>query len=257
MKSTGGSAAPWGTAAADWRATMAKPLIALTPQHDTENGRVWMRENYMEAVAAAGGIPVILPLADGEEELGRMAEVFDAFLFTGGPDVLPAVFGEETMRGCGAIDPARDAMELALLQRVCARNKPVLGICRGIQLINVALGGDLYQDIPAQAQGFPVLHSQQPPYFAAVHGVTVEPDSPLYAITGERTLAVNSMHHQAVRRLAPSLRCAASAKDGLAECVYMPGKKFFLAVQWHPEYLWKTSVPQQKIMRAFVEGAFE
>lgn len=234
---------------------MSKPLIGLTPQYDVEHGRLWMRPNYMDAVAAAGGIPVVLPLVREADEIDRIAQSFDGFLFTGGPDIHPALFDEETMRWCGSINEERDALEIALLHRVCALDLPVLGICRGIQLVNVALGGDLYQDIPAQVEGYPVMHEQQPPYTAAVHGVTVEQDSPLYEMTGCRELLVNSMHHQAVRTLSPSLRCAASAKDGLAECVYMPGKKFFLAVQWHPEYLWQTSNPQQKIFSTFVNAA--
>lgn len=234
---------------------MGKPLIGLTPQYDVEQGRLWMRPNYMDAVSAAGGIPLVLPLTGDPGEITRLAQVCDGFLFTGGPDVHPSLFGEETMRWCGAINEQRDKLEIALLQEVCPLDKPVFGICRGIQLINVALGGDLYQDIPAQVEGLPVAHDQRPPYGTTVHSVQVEQSSPLFELTGRRELMVNSMHHQAVRKLAPTLRCAARSKDGLAECVFLPGKKFFLAVQWHPEYLWQTHQDEQKIIEGFVNAS--
>lgn len=234
---------------------MAKPLIGLTPQYDTEKERLWMRPNYLEAVEAAGGVPLVLPLARSPEDIAALARLCDGILFTGGPDVHPNCFGEETLRFCGAIDARRDALELALAREAKRLGKAVFGICRGIQLLNVALGGSLYQDIPAQVEGLPIAHSQQPPYSVPVHRVAVEPESPLFAIVGKRELTVNSMHHQAVRALAPELRCAARSRDGLAECVYLPGSRFFLAVQWHPEYLWREDADQRKLLRAFVDSA--
>lgn len=234
---------------------MKKPLIGLTPLYDLEQERFWMRPNYMDAVAAAGGIPLVLPLTGEQSDMEALAQLCDGFLFTGGPDVHPSLFHEETMQYCGAIDERRDTLEIGLLREVNRLDKPVLGICRGIQLINVALGGSLYQDIPAQLEGMPIAHSQQRPYTVPVHSVSVEPDSPLGRIAGETELMVNSMHHQAIRALAPSLKCAARSKDGLAECVYMPGKRFLLAVQWHPEYLWQTHQVQQKIFAAFVNAS--
>lgn len=234
---------------------MKKPLIGLTPLYDTEQEKLWMRPNYMEAVEAAGGIPLVLPLSKDPADIAALARLCDGFLFTGGPDVHPARFGEETLRFCGAINEQRDNLELALLNEAQTLQKPVLGICRGIQLINVGLGGTLYQDIPAQVEGLPVAHSQQRPYTVPIHTVTVEPDTPLAEIAGPGELLVNSMHHQAIRELAPSLRCAARSKDGLVECVYLPGHPFFLAVQWHPEYLWKEYQVQQKIINRFVDAS--
>ena len=234
---------------------MKKPLIGLTPLYDTEQEKFWMRPNYMEAVEAAGGIPLVLPLPERDDDIAALARLCDGFLFTGGPDVHPSLYGEETLRFCGAVNPRRDTLEAGLLREVMRLDKPVLGICRGIQLINVALGGSLYQDIPAQMQGLPVAHNQQPPFAMPVHSVAVEPGTPLAAITGETRLMVNSMHHQAIREIAPALRCAARSADGLAESVFLPGKPFFLAVQWHPEYLWRAYQVHQKIFQEFVDAA--
>ncbi|MGX8702738.1 gamma-glutamyl-gamma-aminobutyrate hydrolase family protein [Caproiciproducens sp.] len=232
---------------------MAKPVIGLTPLYDPEQERLWMRPNYLRAVEEAGGVPLVLPLAGGEEDVAALSGLCDGFLFTGGPDVHPSLFGEETLRFCGPIDSRRDKFEILLLNRAVKLDKPMLGICRGIQLMNAALGGSLYQDIPAQVRGLPVAHNQKPPYDVAVHSIVIEKESPLCAILHKTEMTVNSMHHQAIKDLAPPLRCAASSADGLAECVWMPGKRFFLGVQWHPEYL--PGPESGNLFRAFLSAA--
>ncbi len=234
---------------------MNKPLIGLTPLFDLEQQRLWMRPNYMQMILEAGGIPVVLPLTENPEDIKQLAQTCDGFLFTGGPDIHPSRFGEETMRYCGVIDERRDSTEISLLREVMELEKPVLGICRGIQLINVALGGTLYQDIPAQGKGEPIAHDQHKPYDVPVHTVFVEKNSPLFRLTGKEKLMVNSMHHQAVRALAPALKCAAKSLDGLTEAIFHPEKKYFLAVQWHPEYLFQKYQDEQKIISAFVDAA--
>lgn len=236
---------------------MVKPVIGLTPLYDTERERLWMRPNYLRAVVQTGGLPLILPLTGDDEDVAALAGLCDGFLFTGGPDVHPALYHEETMRCCGSINPQRDRLEILLLNQAVQLDKPVLGICRGIQLINVALGGSLYQDIPAQAQGEPIAHYQQPPYNVPVHNVFIEKDSPLYRILHKTQMMVNSMHHQAVKDLSPQLRCAARSRDGLAECVYMPDKRFFMGVQWHPEYLFEPDSDSEDLFQAFVDAAKE
>lgn len=233
---------------------MRKPLIGLTPQFDFEQQKLCMRQNYMEALSHAGALPVVLPLPDGTEDTSALASLCDGFLFTGGPDVHPSLFGEETLRFCGVIDERRDRFEIALLQEAMRLDKPIFGICRGIQLINVALGGSLYQDIPAQAPG-EIAHSQNPPFTVAVHTVAIDRASPLYRITGKEKLTVNSMHHQAVRELAPTLKCGAKSQEGLVECVYRPESRYFLAVQWHPEYLWQKDKDEQNVIQSFVDAA--
>lgn len=233
---------------------MKKPLIGLTPQYDYETQKLWMRPNYLEAVEAAGGLPLVLPLISDPADISELARSCNGILFTGGPDIHPALFGEETMQYSGAIDERRDTLEIALLKEADAQEKPVLGICRGIQLINVALGGTIYQDIPAQVRAEPICHSQEPPYDVPVHNVRIERDSPLSGFFGAERILVNSMHHQAVKDVAPALKCAARSADGLTEAVYRPDRAFFLGVQWHPEYLWKKHTAQLEIFRKFVES---
>lgn len=222
---------------------MPRPLIGLTPGHNTENQDIFMRPTYLKALSDAGAIPVVLPLVSSDEDLEQLVRTFDGFLFTGGPDPHPFLFGEETHRSCGNISVRRDSMETALLKKVMKTGKPVFGICRGIQIINVVLGGNLYQDIRAEYQdgqtgdAFPVAHSQPCDFHTPAHTVTLSPDSRLAQICGCRTLKVNSMHHQAVRDLAPGLAACAIASDGLIEAVEMPGYPWLTAVQWHPEYL--------------------
>ena len=234
---------------------MEKPLIGLTPGYDLERERLFVRMNYMQAITVAGGIPLVLPQTGDKADIRALARLCNGFLFTGGPDINPSLYNEDTMRYCEAIDEKRDTFEILLVKEADRLDKPVFGICRGIQLVNVAFGGNLYQDISAQVGGEPIAHMQQPPYDVPVHTVSVEQNSPLYHIVNKEKLMVNSMHHQAVKDLAPSLKCASKSKDGLIECVYMPGRSFFLAVQWHPEYLWQAHQDHQRIFAAFVEAA--
>lgn len=234
-----------------------KPLIALTPCHNTEKDEPYMRPGYLKAIHAAGGTPIILPLELDDAELQRLAGMFDAFLFTGGPDLHPFYFGEDTQRYCSNVSPKRDRLELALLKQVMEAKKPLLGICRGIQLINIGLGGDIYQDIPSQfEEDFPIAHKQPFAYEIPSHTVTVTPGSLLSRITGSSKIQVNSMHHQAVRRLAPGLTATGFAPHGLVECVEMPDyPAFFLGVQWHPEYLWEQEEASKNIFVEFVKAA--
>ncbi len=234
---------------------MTKPIIGLTPLYDIENQKLWMRPNYLRAIIAAGGVPLVLPLIDDKTDIGALAELCDGFLFTGGPDVHPALYNEDAMRYCGAIDEQRDTLEILLFNEASRLDKPIFGICRGIQLINVALGGSLYQDIPTQVVGEPIAHYQHPPYHVPVHSVTVERESPLYHIVNKEKMMVNSMHHQAIKELAPTLQCAARSKDGLTECVYMTGKRFLMGVQFHPEWMFQLQNDSHKIFAAFVDSA--
>lgn len=234
---------------------MNKPLIGLTPSHDTEKDDLAMRPTYLRAIQTAGGIPVILPLEIPEADLTRLADTFDGFVFTGGPDIHPFYFGEQTQAHSGNVSLKRDRMEMALLTAVMQRKKPILGICRGIQLINIALGGDIYQDIPSQfPEDFPIAHKQPFIYTTPAHTVEVVKNSLLHKITGADTLEVNSMHHQAVRRPAPELTVCGYAPNQLAEAMEKPDYPFLLAVQWHPEYLWPEDPAAMKLFQSFVDA---
>ncbi len=182
-----------------------------------------------------------LPLEASDEDLRQLAKTLDGFLFTGGPDPHPFLFGEETHQKCGLSSQKRDSLETRLLPLVMAEKKPILGICRGIQIINVALGGTIYQDIPSQftkAGVFPLAHKQPSPYAQPSHHVHMVPGSMLAKIFGAETLLVNSMHHQALKDMAPGFTACGFASDGLIEAAEMPSYPFLAAVQWHPEHLW-------------------
>ncbi len=227
------------------------PIIGLLPLVDTEKESYWMLPGYMEGIIQAGGLPVMLPLTDNPQLLNQLAETADGFLFTGGHDISPSLYGEKPIPQCGESVQLRDNMEKLLLKTVLKLNKPVLGICRGIQLINAVLGGTLYQNLPTQCNST-TEHHQRPPYDIPIHTVTLDTESPLYSLLKTEQLEVNSYHHQAIKDLAPPLSAMACSPDGLVEAVYMRNKKFVWAVQWHPEFSYKSNQSSQLIFKEFV-----
>lgn len=230
-----------------------KPVIGVIPLFDEEKDSIWMVPGYMEGVRSAGGLPVILPLKADEEMAAQACGLCDGFLFTGGQDVDPALYGAEKKPCCGLPNHDRDALEKAVFAYALEKDMPVFGICRGIQLINALCGGTLYQDIPAeyQAEG-KVEHHMSPPYDVPCHQVEILADTPLFRLLGKSGLAVNSYHHQAVKELAPCLRPMAVSEDGLTEALYMPGKRFIQAVQWHPEFSYRKDEDARKLFGSFV-----
>ncbi|WP_425805311.1 gamma-glutamyl-gamma-aminobutyrate hydrolase family protein [Desulfitobacterium sp. Sab5] len=216
---------------------MTRPLIGIVPLYDDDKESYWMLPGYMKGIEEAGGIPVMLPLTTHIEVIEQLAHTFDGFLMTGGHDVDPQLYGENPQEFCGNICKERDHMEEILLNKALQFDKPVLGICRGIQLVNVLLGGTLYQDIPSQFEtDTPINHAQKPPYDIPIHRINIEKGTPFYNILKSESIMVNSYHHQGIKKLSPQLRCAAKAVDDLIEAVYMPEKSFVVAVQWHPEF---------------------
>ena len=230
-----------------------KPLIGLQALVDEKRDSYWMLPGYFEGVIEAGGIPVMLPLISDEEDIGKLVEKFDGFIITGGHDVGPEVYGmtDETEN----VEPctARDDMEVILLKKAMEADKPVFGICRGLQFINAALGGSLYQDIPMQ---FPseVNHRQPAPYDEPIHPVKLEEGSWLKNLAGCDIIMVNSCHHQGLKDLAEGLVISAKAEDGLVEAAEMPDKKYLKAVQWHPEFMHKKDEMSRKIFSDFVKA---
>lgn len=234
---------------------MKKPVIGLTPSHDTAKDDLTMRPTYLRAIKAAGGIPVILPLEISGDELLQLTALMDGVLFTGGPDVHPFYFDQQTQAHCGNVSLKRDRMELELLTAVMAVQKPILGICRGIQIINIGLGGDIYQDLPSQfPEDFPVAHQQPFDYTIPAHTVDVVKGTLLHSITGTDSLKVNSMHHQAVRHIAPGLVVSGYASNQLAESLEKPDYPYMVAVQWHPEYLCSGDPAAMKLFQSFVDA---
>lgn len=243
-----------------------RPMIAVTPLMDYGRDSLWMLPGYMDAVLRAGGTPVMLPLTDDADVVGQCAERFDAFLFTGGPDVGPSVGADPATDSATddmddatgrseALSPERDRMESLLLPAVMRLDKPILGICRGIQFINRFLGGTLWRNLPTEHPGG-VEHHMDPPYDVFGHTVTLASGTPLAELfAGQREIAVNSYHHQAVREPAPGLRVMATAPDGVIEAVWRPASRFLWAVQWHPEFLYRVDPRSQAIFDTFVRAA--
>ena len=226
----------------------ANPLIGITPLVDIERESYWMLPGYMQAVSAAGGTPVMLPLTDDAGTLEQLTDLCDGMLFSGGHDVSPALYGARPIPQCGTVSPERDAMESKLLQLALERDKPVLGVCRGLQFMNAALGGTLYQDIK------PFEHVPHNDHWAKVHTVTVRRGTLLSRLLGQDTVLVNSQHHQAADRIAPELEIATLSEDGIVEALEKPDAHFCLGVQWHPEWLSDADPAQQGLFGAFVEA---
>ena len=213
-----------------------KPVIGLTHALDPGTGNQYIRPGYARGVFMAGGLPLPLPLTENVGHLEALLPLCDGFLFTGGPDVDPAVYGEKRLNDTVELCPERDAMELPLLKLAMDAGKPILGICRGCQLINAALGGTLYQDLPTQYGGS-IRHRQPEPFTRPSHENRILPDTPLHTLLGREQIYVNSCHHQAIRSLGNGLQAAVISEDGLLEGFYMPGFPYLLGVQWHPELL--------------------
>lgn len=214
-----------------------KPIIGVMPLLDERKESLWMLPGYMNGISAAGGIPVMLPLTEDSETLEQIAENCSGFLFTGGQDVSPEIYGYSAKYDNIVCCKERDNMEIQLLKHILKLEKPILGICRGIQIINCAMGGTLFQDLPSEKNSA-VEHHQSPPYDIPVHSVSIEKNSPLYKLLHTQNLKVNSYHHQAIKELSPQLKEMARSEDGIVEAVYMPSRKFVWGIQWHPEYLY-------------------
>jgi len=228
---------------------MNQPIIGITssriPQRYVRS-QVGVTEAYVQAVARARGLPVIIPLGLPESYLLQLLSHLDGLLFSGGGDMHPRSYGSQPHSKVNGIDEDRDRTEIYLLQQARAMDLPILGICRGLQVINVAMGGTLYEDIQEQR---PAAIQHQffglRPRDHRAHPVEVIPGSLLHELLGQSAPEVNSLHHQGIRELAAGLTASAYAPDGLVEAFEVPGSRFTLAVQWHPEWL-----PEDPAMQA-------
>lgn len=241
-----------------------RPVVGLAMQtQEAVPGQLpasWvMGQAYVRALTAAGAVPWLVPLLPDDEDTLRAAyERLDGVFLTGGVDIDPAAYGEERRPVCDRPDPARDWTELTLVRWAVADGKPVFGICRGMQVINVACGGSLYQDVAGQHPRA-IKHD----YFSPpatwprdhlAHAVRVEPGSRLGRLLGAERVEVNSLHHQGVKRLAPGLVATAFAPDGLIEGIERPGSSFLVGVQWHPEELTEAHAAMRRLFAGFVEA---
>lgn len=225
---------------------MKRPIIGVSCMNSrTEQSGELMavRPTYVRAIEAAGGTPLLIHLTDNLEVVRALYELCDGILLPGGEDVDPAFYGEEPHPDLGSVDRQRDEVEIALARWTCEDKKPLMGICRGIQVINVAFGGTLYQDLPAQlpASSDHRENTKMRQYDVLTHGIALEPDSWLAERLSTDHVMSNTMHHQAVKDAAPGLRVVGHAPDGVVEAMEGTGEQFVVAVQCHPEHLWASA----------------
>ncbi len=237
---------------------MPAPLIGITGSRDKSASGlpvVSLTEAYVNAVIAAGGLPVIIPVNTPPDAYAGLFDRLDGILFSGGGDIDIARFNGQPHPRVYEVDLDRDNLEINLVQMAAKNSKPFMGICRGIQVINVALGGTLYTDIGDQFPGAQ-RHDWYPniPRDHRPHTVNVLPGTRLAEIIGAGDTPVNSLHHQGLQTIAPVLRPTAYAPDGLLEGVELPGHPFGLGVQWHPEWL-QSMETMRTLFRAFVQAA--
>lgn len=245
--------------------TMPRPVIGVAMQTlpakpGGDLPTCWiMGRRYVQALCSVGAIPWLIPLLPQDPE--TMNDIFDRLdgvFLTGGVDVDPSCYGETRHPKCGATDPDRDAIEILLLQHAMKTGKPLLAVCRGIQILNVACGGTLYQDVAAQVPAamkhdyFPTLEQPSRNYLA--HEIAVKSGTRLGSILGESIALVNSMHHQAIKDLAPNLLPNAYAPDGIIEGVESKTSQFLMAVQWHPEELAETQPGMKRLFTSFIDA---
>lgn len=234
-----------------------EPLIGITSKIELLDSppceNVSCERSYVKAVSAHGGVPLLLSPGISLEAMRRVLATVDGILIPGGPDVTPSYYHEEPHPKLGSVCAERDSLEITLVRLAREQGVPVLGICRGSQVMNVACGGTLYQDILSQNESF-AGHSSELSG-ALKHSLELTPDSILAKTLGETSIQVNSMHHQAVKDLAPGLVINARATDGVIEGIEGVGGSFFLGVQCHPEILWDSHEPKwSRLFRAFVDA---
>ncbi|MFQ5610783.1 MAG: gamma-glutamyl-gamma-aminobutyrate hydrolase family protein [Anaerolineae bacterium] len=242
-----------------------KPLIGIPCRGDT-SGTYASRpinaqnDSYIQAVLQAGGVPFLIPLAveASPENLRSLFALADGILLTGGGDIAPTFYNEQPSALLSDVQPVRDRLEVTITGWCLAEAKPVLGICRGIQVMAVAAGGTLWQDLPSQrpeADRHDYFYlNQKYPRDHIAHEVELEPSSVLARALETNALEVNSLHHQAVRQVSPPFRTVGCASDGVVEAIEVPGHTFAIGVQWHPEELVRKQVEARRLFSAFVSA---
>ena len=229
-----------------------RPVIGITANFGDKGAE--LAEGYFRSIEMAGGIPVVIPITENHIELAALLDRIDGLMLSGGADINPLYLGEDPIPQLGSINPRRDRMEILLTRLAYDRQLPILGICRGIQVLTAVLGGKLYQDIQAQSESsFPIKHSQDLARGVASHFVDAVPGSIVQTLLGDR-FAVNSFHHQAVSKCGPLLRPTAYSADGIIEAVESTEYKSVVGVQWHPEcFILEDDRCMHPLFRWFVE----
>jgi putative glutamine amidotransferase len=227
--------------------------VAQTPQGEPPRREMALGLTYLRAIEAAGGLPLVMPPLD-IAAIEPLLDRLDGICLSGGPDLDPATYRQRRHPELGPVEPELDHFELEVARRADARGLPILAICRGMQAINVARGGTLYQHLPDRRGKTTVDHRQKAPGDRVTHAVEIAPDSDLYSLMRRKKVRVNSFHHQGVRKLGRGLRAVAWAPDGLIEGLEAPAREFLVAVQWHAETL--TARPEEAaLFHGLVEAA--
>jgi putative glutamine amidotransferase len=234
-----------------------KTVIGITTSYVKHNEYMegtYIHQDYALTIEACGGIPVLIPNTSTQAAL-QVLDLCDALLISGGEDVDPRFYESDPHPNLGPTNPIRDEIEIELIYKALKDKIPTLAICRGLQIVNVTLGGTLIQDIPSVMKQ-PIQHFQKNPRGKATHRVLIQRDSQLNRILGKEEIFVNSLHHQAIDRLSSSLVATASSKDGIIEAVEYPDHPFFIGVQWHPESMYMHGCKDMKrLFQAFIEKA--
>ncbi|NMA68098.1 MAG: gamma-glutamyl-gamma-aminobutyrate hydrolase family protein [Desulfitobacterium sp.] len=229
-----------------------KPIIGITVAHCSEEINTYPRGYYVDAVKRAGGQPILLPPVSSSEEVREVMGLIQGLILTGGGDISPILLKETPLRGIGDCQPERDIGEILLAQEALAVDLPLLGICKGIQVLVVAAGGKIYQDIISQVPNS-LEHKQKAPRNSPWHEVELLP-SQLRELLGQKRIQVNSFHHQAVSEIPPDFLVSSKAPDGIIESIERRDAQFCVGVQWHPEVMVEDQY-SQRIFRGLVEGA--
>ncbi|MCJ1906963.1 gamma-glutamyl-gamma-aminobutyrate hydrolase family protein [Planococcus ruber] len=229
-----------------------KPVIGITAR--VEKDQMYTLDPvYGQAILQAGGLPLIVPIVD-EEDIPLLCERLDGLIVTGGGDINPTLYGEEPHIRLGAVYPGSDQYEKELILNFLELDKPFIGMCRGMQMLNVSLGGTIYQDLEAQYEGTLYQHKQMAMRTHRTHSVTLEDDSRLIKIMEEKTFNVNSFHHQGIKDVSDKLKVAGRAADGLVEALESENHQFVMGIQWHPEeFALQGDEASKKIFERFVK----
>lgn len=230
-----------------------RPIIGITAAFNEEEERFCLNRQYVDAVERAGGMPLILPPLSPEAADAAL-KCINGLMLSGGGDLDPAYFSEEVLPCTKTISPRRDAFEIHLVRAALDRQIPVLGICRGMQVLNVAAGGAIFQDV-SLALDRPLQHTQNAPRWYATHLIEIVPESKLALIFGVPRLRVNSFHHQCVSRVAPGFKVTARSLDGVVEAIESPTHSFAVGVQFHPEGMWEKDPLFLKLFTALTSAS--
>lgn len=214
-----------------------RPIIGVSASIKQDGSVYHVSANNMRAIEKAGGIPLILSYLEEESQIEEITEKLDGVYLTGGDDIDPIYFKEEPHPNLGSFHPGRDAFEIKIAQAMFRKNKPILGVCKGAQILNLARGGIMYQDIASQIEGELIQHTQKAANHVPTHDVELTEGSFIHRLVGKSVIRVNSFHHQSNRTPGEGLTFSGVAKDGVIEAIESTTHRFALGVQWHPESL--------------------